>query len=105
MNLVGRMSLGDRLHADLGDADTDKANQNRITRCQSMMVNEDLHWENWTKIRETYHMPSDSSCSQWVEKNGREVLIPDVGEGKSTRSMKLTEEGLAYKETLRERRS
>ena len=70
-----------------------------------MMVNEDQHWENWTKVRETSSMPGDSSCSQWVEKNGREAVIPDVGEGRSTRSRNLTEKGLAYKkETLRERR-
>ena len=105
VNLVGRMSLGGRLDADLGDPDTDKANQNRITRCQSMMVNQDQHWENWTKIRETSSMPGSSSCSQWVEKNGREVAIPDAGEGRSTRSRNLTEKGLEYKkETLRERR-
>ena len=105
VRLVGRMSLGDRLDADLGDPDTDKVNQNRITRCQSMMVNEDQHWGNWIMIRETSSMPGDSSCLQWVEKNGREVVIPDVGEGRSTRSRDLTEKGLAYKkETLRERR-
>ena len=69
------------------------------------MFNEDQHWENWTKIRETSSMSGDSSCSQWVEKNGREVFIPDVGEGRSTRSRNLIEKRLAYKkETLRERR-
>ena len=50
-------------------------------------------------------MSGDSSCSQWVEKNGREVVIPDVGEGRSTRSRNFIEKRLAYKkETLRERR-
>ena len=50
-------------------------------------------------------MPGDSSCSQWVKKNGREVVIPDVGEGRSTRSRNLTEKGLTYKkEALREKR-
>ena len=39
------MSLGERLDTDLGEADTDKKNPNRITRCQSMMVNEDQHRE------------------------------------------------------------
>ena len=69
------------------------------------MVNENQHWENWTKIRETSSMPGDSSCSQWVEKNGREVAIPDVGEGRSKRFRNFTEKELAYKkETLRERR-
>ena len=51
-------------------------------------------------------MPGDdNSCSQWVENNGREDVIPDVGEGRSAGSRNLTEKGLAYqKETLRERR-
>ena len=50
------MSLGGSLDADLGDPDTDKANQNKITRCQSMMVNEDQHWGNWTKMADVEAM-------------------------------------------------
>ena len=66
VNLVGRMSLGEKLDTDLGQPDNDKRNLNGIARCQPMMVNEDQHCENWTKIRET-SVPGDSSCSQWVE--------------------------------------
>ena len=47
------MSLGERLDIDLGEPDTDKRNPDGITRCQSMMVNEDQHHETWAKIRET----------------------------------------------------
>ena len=61
------MSLGERLDTDLGDPDTNKRNPNGITRCQSMMINEDQHRVNWTKIRDTSSVPGDSSCSQWVE--------------------------------------
>ena len=35
-------------------------------------------------------MPGDSSCSQCVEPNAREVVIPDGGEGRATRSRELT---------------
>ena len=95
------MSLGERLDTDLEDPDTDKRNPNGITRCQSMMINEDQHRGNWTKIRETSGVPGDSSCSQWV----REIVVPHGSEGRATRSRKLTEKGLTYKkETLRERR-
>ena len=66
VNLVGRMSLGERLDTDLGEPDTDKRNPNGIARCQPMMVNEDQHCEDLTKIRET-SVPGDSSCSQWIE--------------------------------------
>ena len=62
VNLVGRMSLGEKLDTDLGQPDTDKRNLNGIARCQPMMVNEDQHCEN-TKIREISCMPGDSSCS------------------------------------------
>ena len=75
VNLVGRMSLGERLDTDLGEPDTDKRNPNGITRCQSMMVNEDQHRETWTNIRETSSVPGDSSCSQWVEQSAREDVI------------------------------
>ena len=51
VNLVGRMSLGERLDTDLGEPDTDKRNPNGIARCQSMMVNEDQHCEDLTKIK------------------------------------------------------
>ena len=60
---MGRMSLGERLDTDLGEPETDKRNPNGITRCQSVMVNEDQHCETWTKIRETLNVPGDSSCS------------------------------------------
>ena len=33
VNLVGRMSLGERLDTDLGKPDTEKRNLNGITRC------------------------------------------------------------------------
>ena len=51
------MSFGERFDTDLADSDTDKKNPNVITRCQSMMVNEDQYSENWTKIRETSSLP------------------------------------------------
>ena len=66
VNLVGRMSLRERFDTDLGEPGTDKRNPNGIARCQPMMVNEDQHCENRTKIRET-SVPGDSSCSQWAE--------------------------------------
>ena len=69
VNLVGRMSLGEILDIDLEEPDTDKRNPNGITRCQSMMVNEDQHRKNWTKIRETSSVTGDTSCSQWVEQS------------------------------------
>ena len=69
------MSLGERLDTDLGEPDTEKKNPNGITRCQSMMVNEDQHREPWIKIRETSSVPGDSSCSQWVEQSeGKDVI-------------------------------
>ena len=99
------MSLGERLDTDLGEPDTDKRNPNGITRCQSMMVNEDQHRETWTNIRETSSVPGDSSCSQWVEQSAREDVIRHGNRGRATRSRNFTEKGLAYKkETLRERR-
>ena len=61
---MGRISLGERLDTDLGDPDTDKRNPNGITRCQSMMINEDQHQGNCTKIRETSSEPGDGTCSQ-----------------------------------------
>ena len=87
----------ERLDTDLGHPDTDKRNPNEITRCQSMMVKEDQHQENWTKIRETSSMPGDSSCSQWVEQSVWEFVIPHGSEGRATRYRNLTENGLAYK--------
>ena len=99
------MSLGERLDTDLGEPDTGKSIPNGITRYQSMMVNEDQHLETWTKIRKTSSVPSDSSCSQWVEQSAREDVIRHVSRSRATRSRNLTEKGLAYKkETLRERR-
>ena len=105
VNLAGRMSFGERFDTDLADSDTDKKNPNVITRCQSMMVNEDHYRENWTKIRETSSLPIDSSCSQWVEQRARKNIIPHGSGGRATRSRNLTEKGLEYmKETLRETR-
>ena len=72
VNLVGRMSLGERFDTDLEEPYTYKQNPNGITRCQSMMVDEDQHRETWAKIRETSSVPGDSSCSQWVEQSARE---------------------------------
>ena len=70
-----------------------------------MMVNEDQHRENCTKIRGTSNVPGDSSCSQWVEQSAREDVNPHGSRGRAARSRKLTEKVLAYKkETLRERR-
>ena len=46
VKLVGRMSFGERLDTDLADSDTDKKNLNVMTRCQSMMINEDQYREN-----------------------------------------------------------
>ena len=98
VNLVGRILLGEGLDTDLGDSDTDKRNPNGIIRCQSMMVNEDQHWGNWTKIREISSVPGDSSCSQWVEQSAREVRVEQ-------QDLETSNEGLAYKkETFRERR-
>ena len=99
------MSLGEKVNTDLGDPDTDKRNPNGITTCQSMMVNEDQHRGNWTKIRETSSVPGDSSCSQWFEQRAREVVIPQGSEGRATRPRSLIGKGFAYKkETLRDRR-
>ena len=99
------MSFGERFDTDLADSDTDKKNPNVITRCQSMMVNEDQYGENWNKIRETSSLPIDSSCSQWVEQRARKNIIPHGSGGRATRSRNLTEKGLEYmKETLRETR-
>ena len=78
VNLVGKMSLGERLDTDLGEPDTEKRKPNGITRCQSMMVNEDQHREPWTKIRETSSVLGGSSCSQWVEQSEREDVIRHV---------------------------
>lgn len=50
VNLAGRMSLGDRLDTDPGVLDTNTKNPNGITRCLSIMVNEDQHQGNWNKI-------------------------------------------------------
>ena len=87
---------------DLGDPDTDKRNQNGITRWQLMMVNEDQHRGNWTRIRETSSVHDDSSC---IEQSAREIVFRHISEGRATRSRNLTEKGLAYKKkTLRERR-
>ena len=69
------MSLGERLDTDIGEPDTDKRNPNGITRCQSVMANEDQHRENWTKIRETTSVPGDSPSSQWVKQSAREDVI------------------------------
>ena len=97
------MSLGERLDTDLGGPDTDKRNADGITRCQSMMVNEDQHRENWTKIRETMSVPGDSLCSQWVKQKAREDVIRHGNIGRATRSGNFAEKGLAYKkETQRE---
>ena len=85
------------MDTDFQDPDTDKRNPNGITRCQSMMVNEDLQQGNWTKIRETSSMSGDSSYSQWVEQSAREAVIPHHSEVRGTRSRNLTEKGLAYK--------
>ena len=71
------------MDTDLEDPDTDKRNPNGITRCQSMMVNEDQYQGNWTKIRETSIVPGDSSCSQWVEQSAREVVVPHGSEGRA----------------------
>ena len=62
------MSLEERLDTDLGELGTDKRNPNGTTRCQSMMVYEDLDWGNWTKIIEISCTPGDSSCSQWLSR-------------------------------------
>ena len=97
------MSLEERLDTDLGELGTDKRNPNGTTRCQSMMVYEDLDWGNWTKIIEISCTPGDSSCSQWVEQSAREVVIPHGSGGRPTRSRNLTEKGLAYKKELSER--
>ena len=90
------MSVGERLDADLGDPVTDKRIPNGITRCQSM-VNEDQHLRNWTKIRETSCIPGGNSWSQWVEQSAREVVITFASDGRAARSRNLTETGLAYK--------
>ena len=105
VNLVGRMSLGERLDADLGEPDTDKRNPKGITRCQSMMVNEDQHCEVCTKIRKTSTVSGDSWCLQWVEQSAREGVIQHGNSGRATRSRNLTEKGLpSKKKTLRKRR-
>ena len=62
VNLAGRMSLGDRLDTDPGVLDTNTKNANGITRCLSIMVNEDQHQGNWNKIREISSIPGGSLC-------------------------------------------
>ena len=101
------MSLGDRLDRDPGVLDTNTKNPNGITRCLSIMVNEDQHQGNWNKIREISSIPGGSLCgfSQWVEQSAREIFILNGGEGRSTRFRSLTDRALAYKnEKFSERR-
>ena len=49
VNLVERVSCGERLDTDLGDRDTDR-NPNGITICHSMMVYEDQHRETGRRL-------------------------------------------------------
>ena len=55
-----------------------------------MMVSEDQHGANWTKIKETSGMAGDISCSQWVEESARKVFIPRGSDDRATRSRNLT---------------
>ena len=83
------MSLG--LDTDFGNPDIEKKNPNEFTKCQSVIVNEDQHHGNWTKIRKTSIVPGDISRSQWFEQSAREVIIPHGTEGRVTRSRNLIE--------------
>ena len=97
---MGRLSLGERLDADLVDVGTDKRNPNGITRCLSMTVNKDQHQENRTKIKVISIMSGDRSFWQWVKQSAREIVISDDGEGRAKRSRSLTSNGLTYKKEM-----
>ena len=100
------MSLGKGLDdVNLLDSAADKMNQNVISRCQSMMINEDQHQINDDEGREIHSVPDESACSKWVEQSIREAAISDNYQGGFTRSRKLTMKGLLHKKKiLRERR-
>ena len=106
VNLVSRMSLGKRLdYVNLLDSAADKMNQNVISRCQSMMINEEQHLINDNEGREIHSVPDESRCSKQVEQSRREAEISDNCQGRFTRSRKLTMKGmLQKKKTLKERR-
>ena len=90
VNLVGSISLEQRLNVDLEDPDTDKRNPNGIRKCHYMMVNEDQLLGKWAKTTETFRIPGDNSRSQWIGQSEREVVISDGGEGRATRPRGLS---------------
>ena len=68
VSLVTRMSLGEGLDdVNLLDSATDKMNQNVMSRCNSMMINEEQQLINNDQRREVHSVPDESTCSKWVE--------------------------------------
>ena len=105
VNLVSRISFRKGLDdANLLDLGADKMNQNVISRCQSMIINEKQHLINDDQGGEIHCVPDESSCSKWAEKSRREAAISDNCQEGFTRSRNLTIKGLLHKKTLRERK-
>ena len=68
VNLVSRMSLGKRLDdVNLLGSVVDKMNQNVMSRCQSMMINEEQHLINDDEGRMIRSVLDESTCSKWAE--------------------------------------
>ena len=87
---------------NLLDSAADKMNQNVISRCQSMMTNEEEYLINDDQGREIHSVPDESTCSK-VEQSRRETAILDNCQEGFIRSRKLTMKGLLHKKkTLRE---
>ena len=88
---------------NLLDSAADKMNQNVISRCQSMMTNEEEYLINDDQGREIHSVTDESTCSK-VEQSRRETAILDNCQEGFIRSRKLTMKGLLHKKkTLRER--
>ena len=59
------MSRGKGLgHVNLLDSAADKMNQNVISRCQSMMIDEEQHWISDGQGRDIHSVPDKSTCSK-----------------------------------------
>ena len=89
---------------NLLDSAADKMNQNVISRCHSMMTNEEEYLINDDQGREIHSVTDESTCSK-VEQSRRETAILDNCQEGFIRSRKLTMKGLLHKKkTLRERK-
>ena len=89
---------------NLLDSAADKMNQNVISRCQSMMTNEEEYLINDDQGREIHSVLDESTCFK-VEQSRRETAILDNCQEGFIRSRKLTMKGLWHKKkTLRERK-